>query len=451
MKKEFSVLLLTVCLPVYSEKAKLLTLSDCVEIGLKNNIGIRIQKSDLAISQYQKEIAESSQLPDFSAAAGYTYIDPALKGRIEMVPGTDLALKPRLGFHNNYSLALQMRYVLYSGGKISRAEEAAQLGEEAAKLLLKDRLQSSKYEIRKAFIQAVFLKEMVHLAEESLKRSSDRLKDTEAKFKAGSVTKIEMLRIRAENSESETFFSETRDRYKAGTDQLKLLLNLPIKEEIEISGSLKIHPDELKRVFSLNLSAFTPVFWKAQAAGIQAKQAGKLSEMEKSDMLPAVAVGMKADEANPYLLQDKFGTIYSGFIQASMPVWDWGKNKKKYLISQEQKIKAESIAEDVRNQLEAYYSILTDRIQSIKKGINSREKNLDRSKAARDAAETARKNGAATYNDWADTELLHFRLEVDYLKNLSDLYISIADLERFIEEPTDIFSGFETDSQRKNR
>jgi outer membrane protein TolC len=303
----------------------------------------------------------------------------------------------------------------------------------------------------KAFIQAVFLKEMVHLAEESLKRSSDRLKDTEAKFKAGSVTKIELLRIRAENSESETFFSETRDRYKAGTDQLKLLLNLPIKEEIEISGSLKIHPDELKRVFSLNLSTFTPVFWKAQAAGIQAKQAGKLSEMEKSDMLPAVAVGMKADEANPYLLQDKFGTIYTGFIQASMPVWDWGKNKKKYLISQEQKIKAESIAEDVRNQLEAYYSILTDRIQSIKKGINSREKNLDRSKAARDAAETARKNGAATYNDWADTELLHFRLEVDYLKNLSDLYISIADLERFIEEPTDIFSGFETDSQRKNR
>jgi hypothetical protein len=61
------------------------------------------------------------------------------------------------------------------------------------------------------------------------------------------------------------------------------------------------------------------------------------------------------------------------------------------------------------------------------------------------------KNGAATYNEWADTELLHFRLEVDYLKNLSDLYISIADLERFIEEPTDIFSGFETDSKRKNR
>lgn len=437
MKRFLLLFIFLIATSIFSEEKLILSIADIEELALKNHVAIILQKTDQEISVYQKEIAEANNLPEIGATAGYTYIDPAMKGKISIIPGTEL--RPRFGYHDNYSVALQMRYLLFGGGKVQDSIEASKLGEEASKFLLKDAIHTARLEARKAYFNTLYVQELTKLVKDSEKRAKGRLQDAENKFKAGTITKLELLRIRTEAADAETLSSETADNLRNSLDQLKLILNISTEVEIGFKDNLKNYEKNLSYLDTASFHQNSPLFPKAEAANLNVKRAQKKADIEKADFYPTVSTAVKMDHANPYQMDQKFGNILSANISASLPILDWGKNKNEYNIALAEVKKAQTVATNTRRQLENYYKSLIYRIESLKKGMVARKLNLEKAIASRDAAEVARSNGAATYNDLADTELLKFRIELDYVRNISELLIVISDWERFSEEPSGIF------------
>lgn len=425
-----------------------LNLTEAEKIGLINNTNVLIKKHSMKISEYQTQIASVSRYPDFIASAGYTYINPPMETTLDGPMG--IQFHPKLGYQDNYSLALQMRAVLYAGGRMANGAEAAALGKEAAQFLLTDTIATTKYEIRKSYFSILFLREMAALAKESAARASVRLTDTENKFKAGTATRLEVMRLQTEAADAQTLESESMDRLRQSLLNFKILLNMPEGKNISLNGNLRKSATLLKGIDYEKFSRVKPFFAAAEAQRVMANAAYKRARMERGDLFPVISTSVKYDYANPYLLQEEFGGTITANISATYPIWDWGKNRKEYKASDLEAANARMLAENTRRQLDGYYKNLLDRMESNRKGILAREINLKRARATRDAMEVARSSGAATYNDLADAELLVYRMEVDYMRNIMDLFIAIADWERFSPKPSGLFAQFDAIGTENN-
>lgn len=415
-----------------SENLLEIDLKDAEALAAKNNISVKMQKFDLAIAANEKKIAKAMDYPDVNAVTGYTYLNPPPRGVINLIPDV-VVLRPKFGYANNYSAGLQMRYLLYSGGKVSTINEIATLGEEASRWLLRDSLKNAIYEARRAYFLVLLQKEMFELAKNSEKRASARYSDGQKKLHAGTITRLEFMRLETEASDSSTIASEVGDRYRFSLDQLKILLDIPAVREVNLKDNLKdfVGMTENKKE---ELAKNPPVFAKAEIARIQAQRAEKKIQVAKADYLPSISAGVMANYVNPYQMMPTWGNMLSVNVSATLPVLDWGKRKYNLENANYESQKSQAIVANIRRQMEGYYKNLIDKYESAKKGIISRQINLERALQTRDSVETAKNSGAATYSDLSDSDLFVFRIEVEYLQNISDLLIILSDLERFTNE-----------------
>ncbi|MBI3395107.1 MAG: TolC family protein [Spirochaetia bacterium] len=416
-----------------------LTLSKAEEIGLKTNADIILSKNRVSIAENDRGIAGSRLYPDLSVSAGYNYMDPPAGGKIEIIP----PFTKTVGFYrnDNFSLGTELRYILYAGGRHTTGIELARLSEEASKWLLKDTVRSTRFEIRRAFVYCLLSKELGLVAKESRDRAKDRLRDAENNFKSGAISKIDLLRARADAADADLVLSESQDHQKAALDRLKIVLNMPLDQEIDPVGDLKSVAVTIDALDRSTLRSAEPEFARLYAARVRAEQARQNVKLQEGESMPTIVTGLKYDYTNPYQAQKRWGDTVNMFFGVSLPLFDGGRlasSKKKAELEAEN---ASIQADDLSKQLTSYYRMLLDRIDSLSRGLSARRATLQTVTASRDAAAVGWKNGAITMQQMLDSELVVSRIQVQYLKNIADILEASADWERLTGKESGIFKS----------
>ncbi len=408
--------------------AEPLSLDEAVEQGWKANASLKVQENELQMATLDEKIAESYSYPDVSLFSSYSHVDPRPGVRKEILPGLP-PLNLSIGRNDRFSHGLQLRYMLFEGGRRHHMQEASKQQKEAFRWLLLDRRRTVQYDVRRAYITILLLKEIRHLAAENLERHRRRRIDAERAFQVGTIPRLELLRSRAEEEEARIAVDEAADRLRSARQQFAILLNR--KDLPEPVGDLRQASEQAMRFDLAVLHAEEPEFARLMAASFQRRAAEEKAEAEKAEGMPAIVTGMSVAQTNPYLGEKYYGAEYNAFVQLSYPLFDSGRSSA---ISEKAKLAYQNVAlqtDELQRTLKAQYDLLLQRIESNQRTIRSRRTGVERAEQAFAAAQVAYKNGAIDLGRLLDAELLFLKSRVDFFRSTAEFYENLAAWERW--------------------
>lgn len=317
MKRIFTILFslgLAVCCPAQTT----LTLEQCVDEALQNNLKLRRADNDILASAEQRKEAFTKYFPTVSATGMGMAANEHL---IQM----DLAGMGLNFIKNGVTGSVSAMQPLFAGGQIVNGNKLAQVGEDVSRLQRGLTENEVRLTTETYFWQVVLLKEKLKTVSQVEKQIENVRKDAQAAVDAGIRNRNDLLQVQLRKNEMRT----TRIQLENNLGVVKDLLSQYIGH---VQDSIDVQTQELtpdmteKRVgeelSSLYVSPESSVF-STKEFGLLEKQveANRLNyKLSVGKNLPTVAVG------GAYLynnLLDKSSNKLVGMLTVSVPISSW--------------------------------------------------------------------------------------------------------------------------------
>jgi len=206
-----------------------ITLEQALEVAKDRANQIRL--SELEIKKAEEEIkrARAGILPQVSISYNYTYF------------GQDLALAftPR----NRQSAVLQLNQTIFNK-QVFELIKLANIQRELQSLIKEDVQRTLESQVKDLFYGLLYRKELVKLQEENLNYWEENYRVVSAKFSAGVVPKVELLRAQSQLEQARSQLEQARADYLRALEDFKALLKL--EGNVEPEGALELKEFDLK-------------------------------------------------------------------------------------------------------------------------------------------------------------------------------------------------------------
>lgn len=200
------------------------SLQDCVDAGLENNIGIKIQKLEVKRTQKSRVSMVNELLPSVSLFGSQSYnfgstIDPSTNGRVSSNIQYD-----------NFYMNAQMN--LLDFGAIA-ASQKSKIGVEFAKAEQEIIENEYQLQILESFYQTLFTQELVEIQKQQLVNTQFNLTRITKEVEIGSKPKSDLYDIQFAFAQEEKFLMETQQLFETQKLQLFQLMNF---EEVSLTS-----------------------------------------------------------------------------------------------------------------------------------------------------------------------------------------------------------------------
>lgn len=205
--------------PISDKRYSLLT---AIDDALKNNLSLRSNQKDVALSSQDVKVAKSNYLPSLTASGQGTYIDPNLA---EISNGQN----PEFSTAGNITL----QQTLFS--EAANANIAIQKSLQKAQ---EENFSSAELDLifntSNLYFNALILKANTQIQLQNLALTKKNLEIAEQNFEAGQAGKSDMLRFRSQLAQDTQSMVEAINQLEQGFIGLNQALNNPIAYEIDV-------------------------------------------------------------------------------------------------------------------------------------------------------------------------------------------------------------------------
>ncbi|MDZ4200190.1 MAG: TolC family protein, partial [Kiritimatiellia bacterium] len=214
--------LVAVCCMAESEPASPLTLDDCIRIGLERNTSLSNVLIDEQIAETRIRQIRAQILPHVTARGGLTRID-----EVETFEFNGLSFAA--GRETSYSAAAEISQLLYAGGSVEAALNAATSYRELSRARIAQRAAELIRDIKTAYYGLLLAREEVRIRESSVAQWADFLAQTEERFRRDSASEFDRLnaRVRLANERPKLTHARKNLELARGAFQNLLRLNHP--------------------------------------------------------------------------------------------------------------------------------------------------------------------------------------------------------------------------------
>ncbi len=313
MKKWFLVLLIAGLSAQGFGQSDTLRLEDCLNWARANFPLLQKQNLQNQDMELQLKNIRSAYLPQLFVNGQLTYQSD--------VPELGLPGFPDLGIpQTQYRVALNLEQIIYDGG----TTKARRLLSEAENAAAQQQVELDWQQLKAMTVNLYFSIALQNQSFKILKSSEqvldEKLKQLDARLKAGAILESDLLRVKAQQYELQKQLSEVALQKKAAMNSLELLTGQSFKgvAGVEINN----------RVIT------TPAFEKLASIKLIALQKEKLSasqEVVSKNLVPrlsAMATG-GVGQPNPY---NFFNTDFEGYYmlgaRLQWNVFDWNNTKR---------------------------------------------------------------------------------------------------------------------------
>jgi outer membrane protein len=288
LKRIFGLLVLggTILSTSAEAQTKKWTLEECIQYAIENNINLKRQ--EIASSQSEENFKQSKAelLPsvDFYGQHGFKYGTVLDYATYEYVDQNT----------QNGSASLSSDVTLFSGLQNYNNIKRTKYNYLSALANVDKAKNDLTLNISMAFLDILFFKEDVKLAEEQLAVTKDQIAKTEKLIQVGNAAKGDLLEIKSQAASEELALVEKRNNLKLATLRLTQLLNLEdasnfaiaIPEDLSVSSIAS-----LQKVGSIYEEALNtlPEIQVAQY-NVQSNQA--YLNMQKGKLSPSLSLGV---------------------------------------------------------------------------------------------------------------------------------------------------------------
>ncbi|MEN2283497.1 TolC family protein [Algoriphagus sp. SE2] len=330
-------------------------LETAVQIALENNLTLK--RSELTQISNEATLLQNKgrRYPSLStgASSGYRW------GR-SINPVTNLFESQRIG---NINLSASSNATIFGGGQINSSIQQSKADLEAGMYTIEATKNDITLNIINLFINVVFNREQVKIAENQLSTTKDQLERTTKLVDAGSLPYSDQLDITAQNATNEVNLITAKNNYNISKLNLAQAMQIPYTEEFEIvEPKFEINEDLMatetpEDIYSIALEILPEI--KAAEANIESAEYGVKSA--KGSFYPTLGVG--ANVFSNYV-DRVFGTERPNFgtqiennlsqsvnLQLSIPIFSNLSKKGALQRARVQKQLSEVTAIETKNQL----------------------------------------------------------------------------------------------------
>ncbi|MEJ5339031.1 MAG: TolC family protein [Aquificaceae bacterium] len=202
-----------------------LTLEQAIDFAVRNNTSVRLSLLDLQKAEENIRKARAGILPQVSFSYSYTRL------------GGDLAF----GFtpKNRHSYILEVDQTVFNRAVLEGLSLAKEQ-KELQSLIYEDTKREVEFQTKQLFYALLYKKEVVKLLEENLRYWEENYRQTEGKFQAGVVPKVELMRAKAQLENARAQLENATADYRKSLEDFKAFLRF--EGEPEPEGKLQMQP-----------------------------------------------------------------------------------------------------------------------------------------------------------------------------------------------------------------
>jgi outer membrane protein len=209
--------------------ASAITLEQALELAKERANQIRLSELDIKKAEEEIKRVRAGILPQVSVSYNYTYF------------GQDLALGTTP--NNRQSAILQLNQTIFNK-QVFELIKLANIQRELQSLIKEDVQRTLENQVKDLFYGLLYRKELVKLQEENLDYWEENYRRVSAKFSAGVVPKVELLRAQSQLEQAKAQLEQARVDYLRALEDFKALLKLD--GSVELEGTLELKEFSLK-------------------------------------------------------------------------------------------------------------------------------------------------------------------------------------------------------------
>ncbi len=365
MKKFIIIVCLLLAKSIYAQEPDKthLSVQDCIEMALKNNIELKNSQLEINKARATKNEARAEYFPTMSAqAVAFDALNPMLTFGIEDIDnaqlrqllytlyaeyGANMGIDKEYSFvQNGVMLNAMATEPIYAGGRIRNGNKLAKLGIDAAETQTKVKENEVRLQTETLYWQIVALQEKLATLDQ-LDRLLDTLdKDLSGAIEAGLAMPTDQFKLKVKQNESQL----NRKKVTDGITLLKMALAQTIGTDWQ----------EMELVDTLGLETNPTTTFKNVAEAVSSRneshlldlsiEAEKLKKkMTLGEALPSLLVG---GSVNYHTVMENTKPNALVFAVLQVPITDWHKTSfklKKHALDTEM---AENTRRDLTEKME---------------------------------------------------------------------------------------------------
>ncbi len=332
-----------------------LSLDQALEIALENNLSLQRSQVNLATQEANLMANQGQMVPTFStgASSGFRW------GR-SINPVTNLFETNRIG---NINLFANSNVALYAGGQISNSIRQSRTDIEAAQFNVMATENDISLNIVNLFINVIFSKEQLKIAQNQLKTTEEQLSITSRLVDAGSLPNANRLDIQAQNATNELEVINAENSLRIAKLNLAQAMQIPFDERLDVSTpdlvpeAVVMTDQEVDDIFATALEIMPEI----RAAELNTQSAEYGVKIARGGFYPSLGVGASAfsnyvdqglfGEIQPFPTQIERNFSNSANLQLSIPILSNFSNRANVQRARLQKRQTEIQELETRNQL----------------------------------------------------------------------------------------------------
>ncbi|GMQ27551.1 TolC family protein [Algoriphagus confluentis] len=332
-------------------------LQTCVDIALENNLTLQRTRLNQEITEATLLQSQGQRIPSFSmgASSGYRW------GR-SINPVTNLFENNRIG---NINLFANSNVTVFGGMRINNTVAQARKDLESGEFNLQATTNQVTLDIINQFINVVFNREQVKIAENQLKSTSEQLERTTKLVNAGSLPISDQLDLQSQNATNQLEVINAKNNLRQAKLALAQAMQIPFSEDFDVIEpefevtSYDLETNDPAKIYEIAINIMPEI--KASEASIESAEYGV--KIAKGAFYPTLGLG--ANVFSNYVDQPGFGQTeipsfgtqvernlsQSANLQLNIPIFTNFSNRAAVQRARAQKALAEVDNQQAKNQL----------------------------------------------------------------------------------------------------
>ena len=339
---------------------------------------------------------------------------------------------------NNYRARLDLRWPIYSSGRVEALERAASAERSARLGEMASGRQDVRLEVTRAYWALVTAGEAARVLEGALARMDAQLRDVRNVLDVGLIPPNEVLAVEAERSRQEVLLIQARNQRAVAEADLARLVGLSSGARISPVSQLAASsvPEQPLAVLLAEAAAGRPER-RALRDRLDAREA--VRDAAAAGVRPVVSIGGGVDYSrpNPRFLprRDLWQHSWDASVNLSWRLWDGGRTRAEIAESE---AASRAMAERLRefdSRLEFDVRRYTLELDGARAAVPATTAMVRSAEEARRVVDERFAAGVATSTDALDARVRLLEAELGLTRALASVRLAEARLERAIGRP----------------
>jgi outer membrane protein TolC len=422
----------------FSQDNHVLTLDECIKLGLVQNKTLKISKSKVESADAKSLEVDAAMLPSLKLTGVYTRLSEVepFKVKIPSSSGgtTEMAISPIV--LNNYQFKLTLQQSLFTGFRLSNSSNMMEYNSLATREDLKKDEAQLILDIKNTFWSHFNAIQLVKTVNENIEQVEGHLRDIENFYKQNLATDNDVLKVKVQLSNLKLIRIDAENAVNITRMSLNNIIGLPTLQNTTIPVMAEEEESLVMPSLESLLSQAYETRPELKGMGYRIKSSESGVSMANAGWYPQVNLAANYYYSRPNTrimpTKDEFRNTWDFGLNFSFDIWNW-------MTTSHQVEQAKATLEQTRYSAE----LIRDAVNlEVSQGYLSLTKSKEKITYARENREQAKENyrvtnekfkaGMVLNSELVDAESAQLIANINYISAVVEYKMALAKLEKAI-------------------